>query len=107
MAGLWERWEKGDRRIETFTILTTSANEDVRDLHDRMPVVLEPSDWSAWLRCDDAEEAEAMLGPARVGALVVRPISTRINSPANDSPEACEPVDDATSEPGEPKGLFD
>jgi len=106
LAGLWERWEKGDRPLETFTILTTSANEDVRDLHDRMPVALDESDWRVWLESDEADEAEALLKPAARGSLDAIPISTRINSPANDDPGACSPVGDIDPKTGGEKGLF-
>ena len=49
-AGLWERWQpRADEALETFTILTTTPNALVAPLHDRMPVVLEPEAWTAWL----------------------------------------------------------
>lgn len=49
-AGLWERWSKGDGEpIESCTILTTAANELVKPYHDRMPVILSPGDYDAWL----------------------------------------------------------
>ncbi len=56
-AGLWEgfKWPDGIA-LRTFTILTTNANASMAELHDRMPVILEPEDWSAWLG-----EVEAIL----------------------------------------------
>jgi putative SOS response-associated peptidase YedK len=50
-AGLWEEWkrEDSDEPIQTCTILTTEANELIRPLHDRMPVILDPKDYAAWL----------------------------------------------------------
>jgi putative SOS response-associated peptidase YedK len=49
-AGLWERLSKGEREpIESCTILTTSANEVVKPYHDRMPMILSPGDYDAWL----------------------------------------------------------
>lgn len=48
-AGLWERWRGGDGRQESCTIVTTSANEQLRTLHERMPVILDPPDYGAWL----------------------------------------------------------
>ena len=49
-AGLWEgfKWTDG-AVLRTFTIIATSANRMMAELHDRMPVILEPQDWSAWL----------------------------------------------------------
>jgi putative SOS response-associated peptidase YedK len=43
MAGLWERWDKGNEPVESFTIIVTVANEVVRPIHDRMPVILPPA----------------------------------------------------------------
>src|SRR5207245_756915 len=48
-AGLWEHWEGDDKRIESFTILTTTANEVVKPVHERMPVLLAPKDFERWL----------------------------------------------------------
>lgn len=49
-AGLWERWNAEDgTEVETCCILTTSANELVRPIHDRMPVILQPDDYGLWL----------------------------------------------------------
>ena len=48
-AGLWEKWEGDDSPLETFTILTTSANAVVAKTHDRMPVIIDRADYAAWL----------------------------------------------------------
>jgi hypothetical protein len=48
-AGLWDRWNKGEQPLESCTILTTDANELMRPLHDRMPVILDPADFDRWL----------------------------------------------------------
>ncbi len=49
-AGLWERWSKGENGpLETFTILTTTPNDLISDLHDRMPVILPPETYVDWL----------------------------------------------------------
>jgi putative SOS response-associated peptidase YedK len=47
-AGLWDRWNKGEAPIESFTIITGEPNSLVADLHDRMPVILDPADYDAW-----------------------------------------------------------
>ena len=53
MAGLWDRWSGGDGPpVESCTILTTEANEALRPLHDRMPVILEPGSYGTWLEPD-------------------------------------------------------
>lgn len=92
LAGLWEVWDQGDGPLETFTIITTTPNEMVAELHDRMPVVLQPEDAGAWLRPETGrEEALALLKPAPEGTLECRPVSTRVNSPKNDGRELIEP----------------
>jgi putative SOS response-associated peptidase YedK len=49
MAGLWEAWNSPEGILETFTIITTSPNELVRSVHDRMPVILSPDEGEVWL----------------------------------------------------------
>ena len=93
LAGLWERWtvprglsltgslaalQPGDA-LETCTLLTTAANAAVAPVHHRMPVILAPEAWGAWL-----EGEPCALGPCDPEALTVRPVSTRVNSAAND-----------------------
>jgi putative SOS response-associated peptidase YedK len=78
-AGLWE----GDR----FTVLTTTPNALVGEVHDRMPVILSPDDAEAWLLAP----AGKLLRPAPDGALAARPVSTRVNSVRNDDPACLDP----------------
>lgn len=61
-AGLWETWHGEDgTELETCTIITTAANDPLRPIHDRMPVVLDPSDFDLWL--DPAQQDRAQLEP--------------------------------------------
>ena len=86
-AGLWERWNNpAGERIESFTILTTSPNELMRELHDRMPVILEPEEFEQWLdpATQDASALTPLLDPAPEGILSFHPVSTRVNKPQND-----------------------
>ena len=56
-AGLWEAWRYPDGEIlRTFTIVTTTANQTMAELHERMPVILEPSDWPVWLGEAEGDE---------------------------------------------------
>lgn len=69
----------------SFTLLTTSASEDVAPVHDRMPVILDPADVDLWLDPGaDLDRAEALLRPAPRGALAARAVSPRVNSVAHD-----------------------
>ena len=82
-AGLWEGWRGGDGTIiRSFTILTTDANDALRPLHERMPVVLEQADWPLWLG-EQPGDAVALLRPSSAVFRYWR-ISTRVNSVRND-----------------------
>ena len=87
-AGLWERWRSpAGERLNTFTILTTSASERIRPLHDRMPVVIRPEHWSIWLDPNtDAASLRALLEPAPDAFFDAWPVSKAVNSPEVDDP---------------------
>jgi putative SOS response-associated peptidase YedK len=91
-AGLWERWEASDdERIESCTIITTDANELVRQIHDRMPVILDAGDYALWLDPSaKPERLQPLLRPAVASALVAVPVSSRVNSPKNDDPSVIQ-----------------
>lgn len=95
-AGLWSRWQPpaGGETVETFTILTTDANAKVSELHDRMPVVLDRSDYGVWLDpgTQDAEKLKRLLVPMAGDELETVPVSRRVNSPAYDGEECVEPL---------------
>ena len=90
VAGLWER--RGDLR--TFTILTGEPNELVRPVHDRMPVVLPPNQWSAWLTPEPMEggEAAGLLGVYPAGRMRAVAVSTAVNVPSAEGPALVEPA---------------
>jgi putative SOS response-associated peptidase YedK len=103
MAGLWEIWRgAGDARIESCTILTTAPNDLVAPLHDRMPVILAPDDFAVWLdpRETDVERLRSVLRTAPSDALVMHPVSTRVNDPRNDDPDCSTPVTPASDPQG-------
>ena len=93
-AGLWERWEKAPDGVpvDSCTIITTAANALVAKLHDRMPVILAPETYGAWLGEDSAAppELHALLKPFPPDAMRAYPVSTVVNSPKNDTPECVE-----------------
>ncbi|MEA2880550.1 MAG: hypothetical protein QOF14_5746 [Hyphomicrobiales bacterium] len=61
-------------------MVITEPNKHVAEVHDRMPVILEPDQFDTWLRTNDVREAASMLKPAAEDVLVRRPVSKRINS---------------------------
>jgi len=94
-AGLWARWQDAEKGpLDSFTILTTEANELIRPLHDRMPVILEPKDFDLWLdpAMEDRDRLQPLLVPADPGAMETFPVSRAVNSPANDAPGCIEPL---------------
>jgi putative SOS response-associated peptidase YedK len=101
-AGLWERWhpENGEP-VETFTIVTTDANEAVASIHDRMPVILSPQQADVWLSSDTAA-ARALLGPFR-GATTMRAVTRRMSNSRTEGPEC---LDDAEPTWGSQSKLF-
>jgi putative SOS response-associated peptidase YedK len=99
-AGLWEVWRGPDRQgdpLRSCTIVTTSANETMQPLHDRMPVILPASAWDQWLdpANDDLETLGKLLVPAPPEVIVTHPVSTEVNSVRNKGAELIEPVDPA------------
>ena len=94
-AGLWERWSKGPEPIESCTIITTGANDTVKDVHDRMPVILGPEARELWLdeSVEDAELLGSILRPYP-GKMDRTPVSRAVNSPRNNGPEILRPMAD-------------
>ncbi len=100
-AGLWERWRDvaAGSLIESCTIVTTEASALLRPIHDRMPVILPPPTFDAWLDSETKSEvALGLLRPYDGDDLVAYPISTRVNSVANDDAVIITPLDDAAEE---------
>lgn len=94
LAGLWEYWEGADgSALETTTILTTTPNDLVKPLHNRMPVILHPQDFPDWLHpATPADALIYLLRPYPAAGMIAYPVSTLVNSPANDHPECVEPL---------------
>jgi putative SOS response-associated peptidase YedK len=92
-AGLWEKWDKGGEPVDSYTILTTESNTLMASIHNRMPVILEPEDFSAWLsRETPAERLGALLRPLPAELMMARPVSTLVNNPRNNLPECVAPL---------------
>lgn len=98
-AGLWEVWwdpaaEEDAEPLRSCTIVTTDANDLVRPLHDRMPVVLAPADWDLWLdrEVTDPKALRGLLVPADPRALEMFEVSTRVNSVRNNDDELVLPL---------------
>jgi putative SOS response-associated peptidase YedK len=108
MAGLYEIWrdptrdeEDPDRFKWTCTVLTTSAEDDLGHIHDRMPLLVEPARYTAWLdpSAAAADDLKSLLVPAAPGRLEAYPVSTQVNNVRNNGAELLEPL---ATEPPEP-----
>jgi putative SOS response-associated peptidase YedK len=93
-AGLWERWEKAGAPVESCTILTTEANDVLRPVHERMPVILGPKDYDLWLdpSPQKPELLQALLRPYPPGEMTGFPVSPLVNNPRNNSSRCIEPA---------------
>lgn len=94
-AGLWERWSpRESSAIDTFTVITTAANDAIRPLHDRMPVILDPQDYSIWFsRTTEPEHLRAVIGTLPVTPVNLFPVSKGVGNVKNDSPDLIAPVE--------------
>jgi putative SOS response-associated peptidase YedK len=91
-AGLWERWKTGEMALETFTIITGEPNSLVAEIHDRMPVILDPADYDAWLNATDTAILQALLQPFPSQLMTAYPVSKRVNNARNDDAGVMEPL---------------
>ena len=100
-AGLWERWKgSAGEPVETFTIVTTDANEAVARIHDRMPVILPMDAIDAWLTAPPAE-ACALLKPYD-GAVEMRAVGKYVSNVNNEGPECLDPAEPSWDSPPAP-----
>jgi putative SOS response-associated peptidase YedK len=89
-AGIWEEWKAPDSTLlQTFSLLTTKANKLVEPIHDRMPVILAPDEYPTWLNkhLTSPEQLQQLYQPYPSDLLEAYPVSERVNSPRNNSPE--------------------
>ena len=85
-AGLWEVWGRGEDRLYTCTVVTSPAVGALTEIHERMPLVLPPDRWAAWLDPAREDVEELLRSPRRrevVETLEIRPVSTAVNNVAN------------------------
>ncbi len=103
VAGLWSAWKDPDdpdeRWLHSLTIVTTAANDTMRPVHDRMPVLLAPDEWGRWLdpQLRDTGQLVDLFDLSDDRSLKMHPVSTEVNNVRNNRPELIEPgsIDDA------------
>lgn len=100
LAAIWESWKSPEGgTIESCSILTTTSNELVAPLHDRMPVILHPAEWWVWLDpgITDPAELRHLYRPFPPDLMEMYPVSALVNSPRNDTPDLIDPIDEKSS----------
>jgi putative SOS response-associated peptidase YedK len=101
LAGLYERWLSPDGEVlDTCAIVTTTACEALRHVHERMPVIVPETEYARWLDCANPADVADLLGAWSGEALRAYPVSTRVNGVRNDDAQLCEPVEPAVDAPG-------
>lgn len=92
LAGLWERWNKPDGEVlDTFTVITTDANDEMKKLHDRMPVIVPAEDYALWLsRETHPELVHRLLVPYDSARIRVHPVSKRVGNVRNEGSDLVE-----------------
>ncbi|GFG68641.1 SOS response-associated peptidase [Mycolicibacter senuensis] len=88
-AGLWSVWRGGPRSdpLLSVTIITTGAVGEIAGIHDRMPLLLPENSWDTWLDPDAPVDTELLTRPPDVSGIVLREVSTLVNSVRNNGPE--------------------
>lgn len=109
MAGLYEIWRDPSVPDDddpaafrwTSVVLTTEAEDDIGQIHDRTPLLIEPERWEAWLdpTVDDVDLLRGLLVPAAPGRLEAYPVSTEVNSVKNNGPQLVEPLPPEQEDP--------
>lgn len=91
LAAIWERWRDPEGfEHKTFAIITCPPNELMATIHDRMPVIIDPADYTRWLS-DIEEDPRDLLKPYPAERMTMWPVSKRVNRPANDDPSILDP----------------
>ena len=94
LAGIWDRWEGQQGNVlESVAIITTSSNELMQPIHDRMPLILEKEDAAGWLDpTNELARVLTMLRPCPSKRMVAYPVSSLVNSARHDGPECVAEV---------------
>jgi putative SOS response-associated peptidase YedK len=94
-AAIWDRWRTSEGQlIESCAILTTTPNELLTDVHDRMPVILRPEKYQEWLSSpsSDCPRLSGLLQPCDASVMKRFPVGFGVNDPVNDIPECCQQI---------------
>ena len=94
-AGLWDSWNSPDgAQVKSCAIITTTPNELMSIIHNRMPAILHPRDYAKWLdpSPQTPDQLKPLIKPFPAEMMNAYPVSTLVNTPANDTPELVLPA---------------
>ena len=94
-AGIWETWHDIEGHpLQSFSIITTEPNKEMRDIHNRMPVILTPDEEGQWLdpAVIDRADIEPFLHPYHDGGLEIYEVTDEVNTPKNNAAYLIKPV---------------
>jgi putative SOS response-associated peptidase YedK len=97
VAGIWAKQTLETGTVESLSLMTTTPNEAVRAIHDRMPVILEEKDFGLWMDMQDVrdfEKLKELLKPYPGEKMTSIPVSSRVNKPTFDEPQCIEISDE-------------
>lgn len=90
LAGIWQTW--GEDAAPTCAVVTTEAGAPMSDIHHRVPVILEPSDWGKWLG-EEGKGAALLMKPPSEDVLAFRRVDVAVNSNRASGPQLIEPIE--------------
>jgi len=96
LAGLWEHWQsKEGKVVESCSIIVTDANAVLKPIHDRMPVILDPENYTTWLdpNNEDTDKLTSLLTPYSDASMEAYPVSTRMNNPSYNEQGCIKPLE--------------
>jgi len=99
MAGLWATWESSTSKIiHSYTVITTSPQKEIRHIHNRMPVILNPMSIDEWIFCDITPSNQAITNLVPYSKpLTFNPVSTFVNSPKNNTIDCIRSTKDSST----------
>lgn len=94
-AGIWDRWERNGEILDTCSVVVTGANDLMRNIHDRMPVILKPEYYSVWMDPETTEPHKLLplLHPCNEIKMAMHAVGLEVNSPGQDYPGLLVPLE--------------
>ena len=91
-AGIWDTWKHDGKEMQTFSILTTTPNAEMKDIHDRMPVIIDKGDYDMWLSADNEDDIKVLLQPLKDGSLDMHEVSKDVNFVKTNNKDLIKPL---------------